>query len=143
MKIHKLKIWIVPISCGLFIVLLFQYVLMIGYVPTKSMEPAIAKGSYIIGSRIYGELKHGDIVIFEKNRSILVKRIAGIPGDTIYIVDDQKTVSINQSLDGATRILSVPEGHYFMLGDYLEDSFDSRYWEDPFISSGSIKARLF
>ena len=143
MRLHKLKKWIIPISCGLFIILLFQLVLIIGYVPTRSMEPAISKGSCIIGTRIYGELQRGDVVIFNKNGAMVVKRVAGIPGDEVYIVDNKKAVSINQSLDNATRMLTVPEGHYFMLGDYLEDSFDSRYWEDPFISAESIKARLF
>ncbi|RKJ39176.1 S26 family signal peptidase [Acutalibacter sp. 1XD8-33] len=39
------------------IVLLSRFVLFAGYVPTESMEPAIHKDSYILGCRIFGELK--------------------------------------------------------------------------------------
>jgi len=41
--------WAAPALCGLFLFLCMKFVLMIGYVPTASMEPAIAAGSYILG----------------------------------------------------------------------------------------------
>ena|GEM_PF-2648405 len=37
--------WAAPVLCGLFLFLCMKFVLMIGYVPTASMEPAIAAGS--------------------------------------------------------------------------------------------------
>lgn len=143
MKAKKLKNWIVPICCGLAVILVFQFVLMIGYVPSESMEPTISQGSYILGLRVYGGLLRGDIVIFEKDHTVVVKRIAGVPGDHVYSYDGLKTISVNDPFEASVRIVTVPEGHYFVMGDNPEHSFDSRYWEDPFISETQIRARLF
>ena len=48
-----IKHWAAPVMCGLFIFLLFRFVLFIGYVPTASMEPTIQTESMIIGYRVF------------------------------------------------------------------------------------------
>ena len=40
----------------------------------------------------------------------------------------------------STDVLVVPEDCYFMLGDNTQNSLDSRYWEDPFITEDQILA---
>lgn len=134
------KRWAVPLLCGLFVVLLFRFILILGYVPSSSMEPTIEQGSYIIGVRIYGELQRGDIVIFNHGNRQLVKRVAAIPGDVVYV--SGATVCVNKFLVGAEKTIEVPEGHFYMLGDYEDDSFDSRYWEEPLICEKEILAKL-
>jgi signal peptidase I len=132
----------VPLLCGLGVFLLFRFVLFLGYVPSASMEPTISTDSLIIGNRFYGELQRGDIVIFERNGTCLVKRIAAIPGDTVYLDDQTHTVSVNVKTENATRVLEIPEDSYFMLGDNAAVSIDSRYWENPFISKDDVQARV-
>lgn len=123
----KKLIWLIPIIAALLVYLLFQTVLLIGYVPTASMEPTLEEGSYILGLRSYGRLKTGDIVIFEYEGGLLVKRIAAIGGDELTV-------------DGVRYI--VPEGFYLMLGDNSENSYDSRYWEVPYVNEEVIVAKL-
>ena len=134
--------WGTPIALTLFAFVLFRAILFVGYVPTSSMEPTLEAGSYIIGSRISKDLNNGDIVVFHHDGQLLVKRIAACPGDEIDLreIAYMKTIAIPVWED---PILTVPENCYFMLGDNVENSIDSRYWTDPFIQSSDIVAKLF
>ena len=114
----KLLPILIPVFCAILVLVLFRCVLYLGYVPTASMEPTIHQGSLILGLRQFGELHTGDVVIFRHDGRTLVKRIAAGPGET-YI------------LNGSP--VTVPPGRYLLLGDNTKDSYDARYWEDPFI----------
>ena len=121
----KYKAILIPAVCLVATLILFRVVFLFGYVPSASMEPTLKEGSLIIGCRLYGELKTGDIIVFEHDGVLLVKRIAASPGENI---------EHNGSL------LTTPSNGYYMLCDNTENSQDSRYWEDPFISENQIKA---
>lgn len=123
----KIKWLILPVLVFGLTFCLFRFVLIIGYVPSASMEPTLKEKSYILGLRIYGDLEVGDIIIFEQNDTTMVKRIAAIGGETIEV-------------DGKTY--NVPEGTVFVLGDNAENSFDSRYWENPFVDKNKIIAKV-
>lgn len=120
--------WLIPFLASVLILILFKLVFLIGYVPTASMEPTIERGSYIVGIRIFSELEVGDIIIFEHEGELLVKRIAAVPGD---IVERNGT------------FLVVPEGCYYVLGDNADNSCDSRYWEKPYIQKQNVVAIIF
>lgn len=109
---------IIPAMAMLFTFILLKCVFLIGYVPTESMEPTLKRGSYIIGCRIYSSLETGDIIIFRHDGKLLVKRIAALSGDTV-------------EKDGTS--MTVPEDCYYVLGDNADNSYDSRYWEEPFV----------
>lgn len=134
--------WGIPIVLTLFAFALFRVILFVGYVPTSSMEPTLDAGSYIVGTRIVKDLRSGDIVVFHHEGQLLVKRIAGCPGDEIDLrkIPYMKTMAIPV---WENPIITVPENCYFMLGDNSDNSIDSRYWNDPFVSEDSIVARLF
>lgn len=103
------------------------------------MEPTIPAGSFILGSRIYRNLEVGDIIIFEKDGQYLVKRIAGCPGDVI----DLNEITFMETIPEPNRgidCLQVGENCYYVLGDNIRNSLDSRYWNDPLIPSTSIIA---
>ena len=120
-------LFLLPIITAVAILLLFRFVLLIGYVPSESMEPTLQKESFILGSRLFGDLKTGDIVVFEHEGSVMVKRIAACPGDEIIV-------------DGIRYY--IPDDTYFMLGDNEDNSYDSRYWECPYISEEKIIAKM-
>ena len=127
-----------PLLCGLFFYALFQFVLFIGYVPSASMEPTISANSFVLGTRIFGDLQRGDIVIFEHEGRMLTKRIAALSGDIVYIDDVSRTVAVGKYEQPTARIITVPDGHCFLLGDNVSESIDSRYWIEPCISLENI-----
>lgn len=130
--------WMFP-AAALFFFCLFRFVFFWGFVPTQSMEPTIPAGSFIMGTRLYGKLEVGDIIVFEKDGEYLVKRIAGCPGDVINLSEItfmDSTTSPNRGVE----CLTVPQECYYVLGDNVQNSIDSRYWDSPFIRHSSIIA---
>ena len=118
---------LIPLLITAILIYLFQSVLLLGYVPSSSMEPTLSEGSIILGSRCFEELKRGDIIIFRHDGRLMVKRIAAGPGEKLPEGDSSCT---------------VPEDCYFVLGDNSADSYDSRFWADPFLPRKDIVAKL-
>ena len=81
-----------------------------------------------------------------------MKRLIGLPGDEIDILNNQ--LYINNKIikekyiydDGDTRIFSgefsVPNNEYFVLGDNRNISFDSRYWDYPYVKKEDIVGKV-
>lgn len=133
--------WIAPALITLLSLFLLKNVFMLAYVPSESMEPTLPKGSYIFASRIFDDLKAGDIVIFRQGEQLMVKRIAAVPGDVIVWSELRYIEGVlppNRPLEQET----VPADSFFMLGDNAQVSFDSRYWMEPFISVEDIVAKI-
>lgn len=138
----RVRTWLVPVCLTLLVFLLLRCVLLIGYVPSASMEPTLKENSFIIGTRIFSDLSVGDIVVFRHDGILMVKRIAAGPGDVI----DLSQISFMENLvppDRGWECITVPEGCYYLLGDNQSDSLDSRYWDEPFVASADIVAKLF
>jgi signal peptidase I len=97
----------------------------------------------------FGVPKRGDIVVFiypEDRSKDFIKRLIGLPGDTVEIRD--KKIFINglpwndthgvyvdsMILPAAVQPrdnfgpVTVPEGSLFVMGDNRDESYDSRYW---------------
>ena len=119
---------LIPLTVMVLLIVLFKTVFLIGFVPSESMEPTLNKGSIILGSRIFKDLDVGDIVIFKRNGELLVKRIAATEG---------------QQVERNGELITVPKDSFYMLGDNESCSYDSRYWEEPFIKYYEVKAKLF
>ena len=138
---YRVKPWMLPFGLTLIFVLILRFVLLVGYVPTPSMEPTLRQNSIIVGTRLFGELKTGDIIVFQKDGVLVVKRIAGCPGERIDLtkISYMDSVPIPIFEQG---VITVPENAYFVLGDNSQNSWDSRYWDDPFISADAVMAKL-
>lgn len=122
-------------------------------VPTASMYPTIKDNDQIYVTRIYNKnnLKRGDIVVFNSKelKMELVKRLIGLPNDTIEVTDkglvyvNGKKLNETYVVDngGKSGVYKVPEAHYFFMGDNRINSLDSRYWNNPYIDSSDIEGK--
>lgn len=116
------------------VILLFRYVLYLGYVPSQSMEDTIPAGSMILASRIIKDIDRGDIVVFEHEGRNLVKRVVGLPGDKLRFERNQIFVNeqryedkcVKGSFEYKKSTYLVPADHFFVLGDNRSESVDSR-----------------
>lgn len=137
----RVKPWWLPVGLTLLFYILIRYVLLIGYVPTASMEPTLPQESFILGIRIFDEPEVGNIIVFEKDGKLLVKRIAAGPGEKVDLSQlpymDTMPIPVWDE-----PVITVPEGSYFVLGDNAQNSLDSRYWEDPFVNVEEIVAKV-
>lgn len=147
-------------------------------IPSGSMEDTLAIGDHILVNKfIYGTIlpfsdqrvltlrdpQRGDVIVFEYPEDPskdFIKRVIGVPGDSIHIVD--KKVYINgtvyndphevhkEAMEEASRssgrrdnmgVVTVPPDSYFVMGDNRENSYDSRFW--GFVKREKIKGLAF
>jgi signal peptidase I len=159
----------------------------INFVPTGSMKPTILEGDVVFINKLAYDLRvpftftrvahwfdpaRGDIVVCfsPDDGTRLVKRVVGLPGDTVELRNDHLFLNgirqsytalpaaVTRDLDPAERAqavfarekldarhhammvlparpalrtfgpITVPAGHYFMLGDNRDNSRDSRFF---------------
>jgi signal peptidase I len=102
----------------------------------------------------------GDVLVFkypEEPSRDFIKRVVGLPGETLELKGTQVYINgqplsepyalyqrlPDMLLPGDVRRaygpVTIPDGHYFMMGDNRDDSQDSRYW--GFLPAGHIKGR--
>jgi signal peptidase I len=137
---------IAPVLLGLAVFALFHITLGSFKVYGTSMLPSIEEGEYIMVSKATYFFKlpqRGDIIVFDSPQdptSDLIKRIIGLPGDTVEIRDNKVIVNgtpLNEkyTLEPPHYLMlpeEIPAGHYFVLGDNRNNSSDShRGWTVP------------
>lgn len=125
-------------------------------VPTGSMEETVATGSRVVINKlayIAEEPERGDIVAFyypDDGETLYLKRIMGLPGETIEGRDGYVYINgmllqkdyTTEKLDSDFGPFVIPDGCYFMLGDNRNNSWDSRYWKNTFVTAEEIVGKV-
>lgn len=113
-----------------------------------SMDPTFATGQFLIVDRLtyrFEKPERGDVIIFQYpgDPSVYyIKRVIGLPGETVKIEDGRVFVStgsstpvelsepyiapIHESHDNMS--ITLDGDHYFVMGDNRAESSDSRAW---------------
>lgn len=145
------------------------FLLQAFYIPSLSMYPTLHEGDRVLVNKLsyrLHDVNRGDIVVFERpasetssNIPDLIKRVVGLPGESIVIADGSVYVD-NRKLDEsylpAGTVTSaqsapykctqeapcvVPPGDVWVMGDNRADSKDSRYFGP--IPESTIVGRAF
>lgn len=138
----------IVILASLIVIPIRYFIFQPFFVQGISMEPNFHNGDYLIVDELtyrFRDPQRGEVIVFRypKNPSQrYIKRIVGLPGETVEIKDGQVVVvdkdgreALNESnylspstpTSGNIRV-SLSEDEYFVLGDNREYSSDSRRW---------------
>jgi signal peptidase I len=120
------------------------------YIPSGSMLPTLQINDRLIVDKIsyrFANPVRGDIVVFDPPAKLgfkdaFIKRVIGLPGDRVevkngkvYVNDkalSEKYIEEAPSYTWSSMSLTpdgiVPEGHYLVLGDNRNNSYDGHYW---------------
>lgn len=138
--IDSLKLIIVIII----ILFLMLYVVSVTQVVGSSMSPTLKDEEVLILNKFqyrFFDIKRGDIVSLDyEDTKYLIKRIIGLPGETVKIVNNQLYINdkiyeeeylandLNYDDFSLTDLgySKIPENMYLVLGDNRENSLDSR-----------------
>lgn len=155
--------WVkIIVSAALIAFVLNTFIIANSEVPSGSMENTIMTGDRVIGSRLsyrFDDPERGDIAIFrfpDNEKIYYVKRIIGLPGETVDIVDGQvyitgtdgETTQLEESylrepmVPEAPMHFEVPEDCYFMMGDNRNYSLDARRWQNTYVKREKLIAKV-
>ncbi|MEM0981801.1 MAG: signal peptidase I [Cyanobacteria bacterium P01_H01_bin.58] len=118
------------------------------YIPSGSMEPTLEINDRLVVEKVsyrFNPPDRGDIVVFwppdelfeeGQRRDAFIKRVIGLPGDTVEVTDGVVYVNDEPLDEDYTKEPpaylwgpeTVPEDAYLVLGDNRNSSYDSHSW---------------
>lgn len=139
---HLLREIVELIAITLVLFLVIHFTMQAYQVNDDSMQSTLHSGQNVLVNRIaylFRAPERGDVIVLNdpvNPNHTLLRRIVGLPGDTITL--DSTTITIDgvqlnepyvaQKFNPGAQVIVVPSGSYFVLPDNRLDSADSRYF---------------
>lgn len=120
----------------------------------NSMSPAYHHLQPVLLNKHPHSLQKGDVIAFHsaKHRFLIVKRIAALPGDTVQILrhrlyvngipESNSTYASIWEAGNLSEEITIPPNQYFVLGDNVNHSTDSRFSSIGLVSGEDIVGSL-
>lgn len=113
------------------------FVLQVYSIPSGSMVPTLEVGDRIAVEKLTYLARgpeRGEVVVFELRGQVYVKRVIGLPGESVEITDGFVFVDgvrvdepwVQRADERSFDPVDVPDGELYVLGDNRPDSGDSR-----------------
>ncbi len=132
-----------------------NFIIVNAVIPSGSMENTIMTKDRIIAFRLsylFSKPERQDIIVLdspnENENKMYLKRIIGLPGETINIIDGKVYIDndnipldepyLKENMLGNFGPYTIPDGYYFVMGDNRNNSIDSRHWQNPFVEEDKI-----
>jgi signal peptidase I len=173
--------WAVIVLGAVLVALVIRtFVAQAFYIPSESMEPLLKRNDRVVVDKLtydFDDVNRGDVIVFAKppgqsddGVADLIKRVVGLPGDSIVIKDGAVYVNGSRLVEpyllpgtftgqgsgtqvpgesgtpprcGETDPCIVPDDHVFVMGDNRSNSKDSRWTDLGYVSGDQLIGRAF
>jgi signal peptidase I len=140
--------WVLIIAAALIVAVVIKtFLIQAFYIPSASMDPTLKVHDRVLVNKLSYHLHpihRGDIVVFKRPQGEqgdptikdLIKRVVGLPGETIEAREGKLYVDNHPVDETYTHFkptdnlqpTKIPPNHYFVMGDNRTNSKDSRYF---------------
>lgn len=164
-KTNILLDWIREIIIAVIVVLFINnFIALHARIPSGSMIPTIQIKDHVVVNRVpyyFRDPSRGEIIVFNYEGTKLIKRVIGLPGETIDIrlglvyVNDELLNEDEYLLEGTWTSkspnvefpLTLRDDEYLVMGDNRDNSYDGRYFgpikRKVIIGKGSLRVYPF
>ncbi|MGH2495538.1 MAG: signal peptidase I [Ktedonobacteraceae bacterium] len=130
------------IAFTLLIFLVIRFAAQSFRVDGASMEPGLHTDEYVLVNKVaylFHSPQRGDVIVFHyplDTSKDFIKRVIGVPGDTITTTSDTVTVNgqilhepyISAPFNFENNTWKLGSNEFFVMGDNRDNSLDSRTW---------------
>lgn len=149
----KYKLMIIFMAIIIAAAVISNYVCQLSIISGDSMSPTYVNFEFSFINRMDKSLQRNDVIAINKEKiGMIVKRVYALPGDTVVIkngalyVNGKKAAELGDKVPAGDTVseneITLKSDEYFVMGDNLAQSKDSRFAEIGTIKSNEIIGKL-